>query len=111
MKHVAWLPLALFLLATPLWTACNGDDDGTPSPQTGETVAAADLSPEELGTLGAEIDREPERAAEILEERGLDPDEFAEAVRAVAADVGDSKDYAKAFGEARETPEAETPES
>lgn len=100
MKRLTRPALLFVLLTLPFWAACNGDDGETPAPRAGEDVAAADLSPKELGALGAELYRSPDRAEQILADRGIDPDEFEAAVREVAADTGDAREYAEAFGEA-----------
>ena len=92
-----WL-LFVTLLTAPLWTACQRAEEPAGGP---ETVAAAELSPAELGEIGAELDRSPERAEEILREKGVDPDEFEAAVREVAADVDAARKYSRAFAEAQ----------
>jgi len=80
------------LLVAGLAVAACGTDEG---PR--EAGAAAELSPEELGRLGARIEQEPDRAAEILEEEGLTWEEFEAAVRAVSADAGKARRYTEAF--------------
>lgn len=59
--------------------------------------AAAELSPEELGELGARLEQEPSRAEEILEEAGLSWEELESAVRAVSADADTARRYTEAF--------------
>lgn len=92
-----WL-LFVTLLTAPLWTACQTAEE----PAGGqESVSAAELSPAELGEIGAELDQSPDRAEEILREKGIDPDEFGAAVREIAADVDAARKYSRAFAEAQ----------
>lgn len=58
---------------------------------------AGEPSAEELGTLGARIYQQPDRADEILEEAGMTREQLTERVRAVAADVEASREYQAAF--------------
>ncbi|HEU5162944.1 MAG TPA: hypothetical protein VFV54_07355 [Thermoanaerobaculia bacterium] len=92
-----------FVLMLALAGACNqadtaaaGDDSRAESP----AVAAKDLSPEDLGKLGAELKKNPDRAEQILSERGLDQQTFEKEIRKVSEDPEASKRYAAAYKEA-----------
>ena len=89
------LMLSLLLVAGLALAACGTSDD-----MPAEAGAAAELSAEELGRLGARIEQAPDRAAEILEDEGLTWEEFEAAVRAVSADAEKARRYAEAFTEA-----------
>ena len=62
-----------------------------------KTAAATSLTPEELGTLGAQIRKTPDRADALLRERGLDEKSFETAIRKVTEDPEASKRYAAAY--------------
>jgi len=90
------IPMLSALLVAGLAVAACGTGADMPD----EAGAAAEMSAEELGRLGAEIEQAPDRAAEILEEEGLTWEEFEAAVRAVSADAEKARRYAEAFTEA-----------
>lgn len=89
--------LILLIGSLLLLGACSGDE--TPNEQL--AGSAAELSPEQLGELGARIAEDPDRADQILAERGLDRDSFESAIREVTEDAEESKRYAEAFEQAR----------
>lgn len=60
-------------------------------------VASVNLTPEQLGELGAQIKKEPAKADELLAQRGLNQQTFEEAIRRVTEDPEASKRYAAAF--------------
>lgn len=62
--------------------------------------ANANLTPEELGELGAQIRKTPVRANEILRERGLTQKTFETEIREVTEDPEASKRYAAAYKKA-----------
>ena len=88
---------------TPLFVAClllailplGCSDAETAAAET--DAAVADLSPEELGRLGARLHESPGRAEEILAERGLTWEAFESAVRELAEDPEASRRYSEAF--------------
>lgn len=87
--------------------ACGGNDKqtagaGTPAPASGTKVesAKASLTPEELGELGAKIRKTPDRANELLRERGLTEQTFETEIRKVTEDPAASKRYADAYKKA-----------
>lgn len=70
-------------LATGL-AGCGGGEPG-------------ERSAEDLGTLGARIYQQPDRADALLEEAGLTRESLAAEVRAIAADAEASRRYQEAF--------------
>jgi len=65
------------------------------------TVASTtNLSPEDLGKLGAEIKKHPKDAQKLLADKGLNEQQFEQAVRKVAENPSDSKRYAEAYKKA-----------
>jgi Ni,Fe-hydrogenase III small subunit len=89
------LLLSVLVLASGLALACGGSGDGGVEAET--VGSAAELSPTDLGTLGARLHQSPQEADAILESEGLTWEEFEAAVRQVSADVGDAEAYAEAF--------------
>ncbi len=64
------------------------------------TQQTTNLSPEELGELGAKIKKHPSDAQKLLSEKGLTSQQFEQAVRKVAESPEDSKKYAAAYKKA-----------
>jgi hypothetical protein len=58
---------------------------------------ASALSPEDLGTLGAQIKKQPNDADKLLAEKGLNAQSFATAIRKVSEDPAAAKRYAAAY--------------
>ena len=75
--------------------ASSGSDSATTSAQS--SAPAASLSPEQLGTLGAQIKKQPNDADKILADHGLNEQQFAAAVRKVSENPADAKRYATAY--------------
>lgn len=71
-----------------------------PASQQVQPASATNLSPEDLGTLGAQIKKDPSRAHELLSARGLDDQSFEKAIRKVSQDPVASRRYAAAFKQA-----------
>jgi hypothetical protein len=97
----ALTPIAL-VLALALTGACSNEQKtatNTPAPAP-VTAKAADLTPEQLGELGAQIRKEPARANEILSQKGLDQTAFEKAIRDVTENPEASKRYAEAYRKA-----------
>lgn len=67
---------------------------------TTTTNAAEQLTPEELGELGAQIRKSPDKARELLSEHGLDEKSFESQIRKVTEDPDASKRYAEAYKKA-----------
>jgi hypothetical protein len=84
-------------------TASN--DTATPAGTTSasgapNTAQASALSPEDLGTLGAQIKKQPNDADKLLAERGLNEQSFAAAIRKVSEDPSSAKRYTAAYKKA-----------
>ena len=88
--------LAAVLLAAGLLAAGCGNEPEVAEPEL-TTVDAAELSPEELGRIGARLSQEPGRAEAILAEEGVTWEGFEAAVREVAANVETARRYAEAY--------------
>ena len=94
---------SLALVAT---LACNKNSTNSTSANSPNNSAPAvaqqttNLSPEDLGKLGAEIKKHPKEADKLLSEKGLTEQEFVKAVRKVAESPDESKRYAAAFKKA-----------
>lgn len=67
------------------------------SEASSNTSQAAQLTPEELGELGAKIKASPSDAQKLLAEKGLNEQSFEQAIRKVAENPEESKRYAAAF--------------
>ncbi len=61
------------------------------------TTVVTNMTPEELGQLGAEIKKKPAEAKRILSEHGLDEATFEKAIRRVSSNVEESRRYAAAY--------------
>lgn len=64
------------------------------------TTVVTNMTPEELGRLGAEIKKKPAEAKRILSEHGLDEAAFEKAIRRVSSNVEESRRYAAAYKKA-----------
>ena len=74
-------------------SAASGNTDTTSVTQ----ASASSLSPEQLGTIGAQIKKTPNDADKILADHGLNTQSFASAVRKVSENPADAKRYAAAY--------------
>ncbi|HEX8411483.1 MAG TPA: hypothetical protein VF883_21680 [Thermoanaerobaculia bacterium] len=63
----------------------------------GSNTSQAQLTPEELGELGARIKATPSDAQKLLAGKGLNEQSFEQAIRKVAENPEESKRYAAAF--------------
>jgi hypothetical protein len=57
----------------------------------------SNLTPEQLGELGAQIKKDPSRANELLSAHGLDDQSFEKEIRKITQDPVASKRYAAAY--------------
>jgi hypothetical protein len=64
------------------------------------TTVVTNMTPEELGQLGAEIKKKPAEAKRILSEHGLDEASFEKAIRRVSSNIEESRRYAAAYKKA-----------
>lgn len=67
---------------------------------TQPAATAANLTPEQLGEVGAKIQKQPTDAQRILSESGLTEESFEQAIRKVSEDPHASKRYAAAYQKA-----------
>lgn len=90
--------------------ACGGDrakshdaaSDQSPTIAVAtEQSTAQTMSPEQLGQLGAEIQKNPSKADEVLKDYGLDEKSFERQIRQVTENPDASKRYAEAYRKAR----------
>lgn len=59
------------------------------------------LTPEQLGELGAKIEKSPDQAAALLGEHGLNEKTFEQEIRKITEDPEASKRYASAYEKAK----------
>lgn len=64
------------------------------------TAQASALSPEDLGTLGAQIKKQPNDADKLLADKGLNEQSFAAAIRKVSENPDSAKRYTAAYKKA-----------
>lgn len=93
------IAMAVFLSALLVAGGCSDQKTTTTSATTNEpaTSASAQLTPEQLGELGAAIKKNPNDAQRLLTEKGLTEESFEQAVRKVSEDPAASKQYADAY--------------
>ena len=82
---------------------CGRNEQQTASVAAPEPGArgASELTPEQLGVLGAQIQKTPDRAGELLSRHGLTDKTFEAKIRAVTENPDASKRYAEAFRKAK----------
>lgn len=82
---------------------CNQDQTAKPGvaaseqPRAEATADSHELTPEQLGELGAQIRKEPERAEALLTRHGLTKESFEAAIRKVTEEPDASRRYADAY--------------
>lgn len=104
-KHTS---IALALCALLVAGACSNDQPnaaaGSTTPSTpaasAQSSQQAELTPEQLGELGAEIRKNPNDAKRLLSERGMDEQQFEQAVRKVSEDPAAAKRYSESYKKA-----------
>lgn len=97
--------LSISLVVLLALVGCGAKDKQTagtsapasPQTQVATNASATPLTPEELGELGAKIRKTPERANELLRDRGLTEKTFETEIRKVTEDPEASKRYAAAY--------------
>ena len=99
MRSAATFALVLTLA---LFAACKGDETRTTAnePAAVPSASQANLTPEQLGELGAQMRKDPARAQEILTRHGLNQQSFEKAIRDVTENPDASKRYAEAYRKA-----------
>lgn len=65
------------------------------------TEAKQTLTPEQLGELGAKIEKSPDQASVLLSEQGLTEKTFEQQIRKITEDPEASKRYASAYEKAK----------
>ena len=97
------LTIGTMILALTLVAGCRQTE--TTAVATEEEVqaraTARELTPEQLGELGAKIVNEPERADELLTEQGLTRETLEAEIRRITEDPEASKRYAQAYENAK----------
>lgn len=76
----------------------NADNNSNNTVATSQQTT--NMSPEDLGKLGAEIKKHPKDAQKLLSDKGLTEQQFEQAVRKVAESPEQSKRYADAYKKA-----------
>lgn len=71
----------------------------TPAP-VAPAAANGTLTPEQLGTLGAQIRKDPGRTDELLKQNGLTRESFEKQIRDVTESAAESQRYAEAYRKA-----------
>lgn len=93
--------ITITLLLT-LVVACGQKGDSTASTAPAQpAVAETSLTPEQLGELGAQINRQPDRANELLTHHGLTAESFEKEIRRITEDPQASRRYADAYKRAK----------
>jgi len=81
--------------------ACNADKKSSASAGAATDAPAVtaqqELTPEQLGEIGARISKNSAQAKQILSEHGLDEKSFEQKIRKVTEDPEASRRYAAAF--------------
>jgi hypothetical protein len=99
--------ITMALVLTMALVACSDRDDAQPAASAGAgvdtpTVAASqDLTPEQLGEIGARISKNAAQSKQILSEHGLDEKSFEQKIRKVTEDPEASRRYAASFEKAK----------
>lgn len=92
--------VVLLALVSALTIGCREEPASSVTTQTSTTAATASASsPEELGRLGAEIQKNPSEAGRLLSAAGHTEASFASAIREVTENQESSRRYTAAFRE------------
>jgi hypothetical protein len=93
MRAATALLFSLLLVA-----ACGGrEKTASTTPAQPSATASINLTPEQLGELGAQIQKNPDRAEELLKHHGFTPESFEIAIRKVTENRDSSRRYAAAY--------------
>ena len=96
----------LIALTLVLAGACSNDQPAATSNAADSSTPAvasqqqAELTPEQLGELGAEIRKNPKDAQRILSARGLNEQSFEQAIRKISEDPAAAKRYSDSYKKA-----------
>lgn len=91
--------LSVILMAGACQQEQKTASSAAPAAQSG-VQAATPMTPEELGTLGAQIKNDPDQADTLLSQRGLTRESFEKAIRDVTENADASKRYSDAYRKA-----------
>lgn len=91
------IPLTIVTLVLAAGCKNNASSTAASSGNNATNFATSSLSPEQLGTIGAQIKKTPNDADKILADHGLNEQSFAAAVRKVSENPADAKRYATAY--------------
>jgi hypothetical protein len=97
---IATLALVLMFGCKNQNQTASYDNNSNSSSNTVSSQQTTNMSPEDLGKLGAEIKKHPKDAPKLLADKGLTEQQFEQAVRKVAESPADSKRYAEAYKKA-----------
>ena len=101
MRYALTLTIVLLLA---LAGGCKQDQGETASVAANEPPQAAaaqsDLTPEQLGELGAQIGKNPDQASALLTKHGLTKESFEAKIRKITENPDASKRYAAAYRKA-----------
>ena len=92
--------LSFTLVACNQGTASKSEVSTNEAPKS-TAVAAHEMSPEQLGELGAQISKDSANAKQLLSQHGLDEKSFEAKIRKVTEDPDASRRYAAAFEKAK----------
>ena len=89
------LTIAIAALSLVLTFGCNQKSSTTASSQPGVTTeqAQTNLTPEQLGEIGAKIKKHPSDVDKILSDNGLTQATFEKEIRKVSSDPAASRRY------------------
>ena len=94
----------ILMLACALAACSNDSKDAAGAGATANAPAVTaqqDMTPEQLGEIGARISKNSAQAKQILGEHGLDEKTFEQKIRKITEDPEASKRYAAAFEKAK----------
>jgi cytochrome c556 len=97
------ISIAIAAMSLVLALGCNQKSSTTTDnaqPASQQTAAAQNLTPEQLGEIGAAIKKHPSDAEKILTEHGLNMASFEKAIREVSSDPDASRRYRDAYNKA-----------
>ena len=97
------ISIAISVFALVLTFGCQKSTTNASVPASDNqaaSVSQANLTPEQLGELGAKIKKSPGDAQKILSDQGLTEQSFEQQIRHVAQDPEASKRYAAAYKKA-----------
>lgn len=95
MRHAITIAMLLMFLV-----ACGQRDEVATAKQPAAPAQAPvgkSLTPEQMGELGAQISRQPDRANELLAQHGLTVETFEKEIRRITEDPQASRRYAEAY--------------